>query len=320
MSYEELYKILDDVNLKNTEEKTNCCIDRGNYLYDEEIIICSKCGNSINNIINTPEWRFYGSEDSKRNDPTRCGMPVNTLLPKSSVGTSVNNKGNYMDRISTRQRWNSMPYKERSKYKIFMEIETKCQSNKLPKVISDTSKSLYSIIADTKISRGKNRKGIIAACVFNACKECKVPRSVKEISKMFDLESTVLTKGCKNYTEIVRLNKISITRSQNPETIKLSDFIERFCYNLSMKNEEVEIIKNISEMADTLNLIYDNTPPSMATGCIYLTCKLRKNKITKKDISDKCNISEVTVNKCYKKLEDNEELLRLIHNKYEFTP
>jgi transcription initiation factor TFIIB len=213
-----------------------------------------------------------------------------------------------------------MPYKERSKYKVFVEIDTRCRSNNLPIIISETSKSLYSVISEIKISRGKNRKGIIAACVFNACKECKVPRSIKEISKIFDMDSKVLTKGCKNYTEIIRLNKHTINRCQNLDTIIVSDFIERFCYNLSINEEDIKFIKYISTLCEKLDLIYDNTPPAMATGCIYLSCKIRKNKITKKDISEQCNISEVTVNKCYKKLESNVELLRLIHSKYDLTP
>ncbi len=29
-----------------------------------------------------PEWRFYGVQDSKRTNPTRCGMPVNVLLDR----------------------------------------------------------------------------------------------------------------------------------------------------------------------------------------------------------------------------------------------
>ena len=33
-------------------------------------------------------------------------------------------------------------------------------------MIIDEASSLYTIISSTKISRGSNRKGIIAACVF----------------------------------------------------------------------------------------------------------------------------------------------------------
>jgi transcription initiation factor TFIIIB Brf1 subunit/transcription initiation factor TFIIB len=53
------------------------------------------------------------------------------------------------------------------------------------------------------------------------------------------------------------------------------------------------------------NLVDQNTPPSIASGCIYLYCLENKLSFNKKDISRVCLISEVTINKCYKKLYDN---------------
>lgn len=321
MIFDELYKTLDEVNGdENKEKETKCCENIENYIYTESEIQCKCCNAIINDIMNIPEWRYYGSDDSRRNDPTRCGMPVNLLLPGSSLGTTINNKGNIYDRISTRQNWNSMPYKERSKYKVFIEISNKCNENNLPNIIGETAKSLYSIISDTKISRGKNREGIIAACVFNACKECRFPRSVKEISNMFDMDSKILTKGCKKYTEIIRLNKKNINRDQNINTITLDDFIDRFCYNLSIDSKNINIIRGISELCKYHNLIYDNTPPAMAAGCIYLLLQLKKIDINKKVISENCNISEVTINKCYKKLLDNKIFMEELYNKYSLIP
>ena len=46
----------------------------------------------------------------------------------------------------------------------------------------------------------------------------------------------------------------------------------------------------------------------MAAGCIYLYIK-NKNLNIHKRLADVCKISEVTINKCYKKLEEYEELL-----------
>ena len=135
---------------KNKEIILKCCDNIENYIYTDTEIKCKSCGNQINDILNIFEWRYYGSQDSKRNDPTRCGMPENPLLPGSSLGTSINNKGNIYDKISTRQNWNSMPYKERSKYKVFVEISSKCSHNNLPNIIGETAKSLYSIVSDAK--------------------------------------------------------------------------------------------------------------------------------------------------------------------------
>tara|TARA_Y100000592_G_C5382864_1_gene274323 strand:+ start:249 stop:629 length:381 start_codon:yes stop_codon:yes gene_type:complete len=115
-----------------------------------------------------------------------------------------------------------------------------------------------------------------------------------------------MTKGCKKYTEIMRISKHDISRIQNTKSIDLDDFIERFSHNLSLTKKEIDIVLKISELCQELHLISDNTPPSMAAGCIYLYIKKRGLETTKKDISDVCKISEVTVNKCYKKIESNE--------------
>ena len=104
----------------------------------------------------------------------------------------------------------------------------------------------------------------------------------------------------------MRISKHDISRIQNTKSIDLDDFIERFSHNLSLTKKEIDIVLKISELCQELHLISDNTPPSMAAGCIYLYIKKRGLDKTKKDISDVCKISEVTVNKCYKKIEANE--------------
>ena len=295
-------------NLDNDKkQETKCCDDQGNYMIDEGIITCRKCNNTISNIIDSPEWRFYG--DNGKN-PTRCGMPVNVLLPGSSLGTTISghNSSIAMNKINMYQKWNSMPYKERSLYNVFTEIETKCDQNNLPKIISTTSKSLYRVISETKISRGSNRKGIIAASVYYACKECSVPRSTKELAHIFDIDSKVMTKGCKNFTEIMRMSTYDKSRVQSHKSIRLDDFIERFSHKLSLDKDDICHILRISNLCQEMGINNDNTPPAMASGCIYLYITRMKMKISKKEISDICKISEVTINKCYKKLENIPEI------------
>ena len=311
MNYENYFQSLDSLNKKDKDLETEkCCDNMKNYIYDDGLTICGKCHSEITNIVDNPEWRYYGYNDSKNKDPTRCGMPENVLLPKSSLGTSISygKRDETSQKINMLQKWNSMPYSERSLYKVFQHIESVCKKNSLPKKIWNTAKSLYSIIAKIKISRGNNRKGIIAACVYHSCKECNVPRSINELSHMFSIPSTVMTKGCKNYTEIMRMNKTNRDRSFKINDVNLYDFIDRFSSKISLKEEEIKKIRKIAILCEQNKMINDNTPPSMASGCIYLYCKISGNKINKKEISDVCKISEVTINKCYKKLESNEHI------------
>ncbi len=302
--FDDYFKDLDKINY--VEKEKSCCELRENFNYTNKgETICKVCNNIISNIIDTPEWKNYKETDK---NTTRCGMPTNKMLPQSSLCTIIKFDGNSkMNRINRYQKWNSMPYKERSLYKVYKEIEEKCDKSGLPKVIYETAQSYYLIISETKISRGSNRIGIIAACIYYACKECGVPRSTNELSSLFDIENKIMTKGCKNFTEIMRMSKHR-NRTQCQESISLHDFVYRFSHKLKIDIEDIKKIKLLSELCEKLNLTDDNTPPSMAAGCIFLYLKTNNLPFDKKDISDVCKISEVTINKCSKKIESVKEV------------
>jgi len=297
----------EDKNTKTqgTETTKTCCDVINNHVVYNGILTCNQCKNTLSNIIDGPEWRYYGSNDTKSSDPTRCGMPVNQLLPSSSVGTSISYRSNNynMHKMRRYQQWNGMPYKERSLLKVFEDISRLCKSNDIPSIIINESHSLYKIVSSTKISRGSNRKGIIAACVYFSCKINKVPRSTNEMADIFNIKVPVMTKGCKKFQEIMQMNKLDINRINETTTITIDDFIDRFCSKLNLTDDDILQIKELSYLSQLYNLVNENTPPSMAAGCIYLYIKQNELDIHKKNISDICKISEVTINKCYKKLE-----------------
>jgi len=309
---DDFFSSLDEISVTEQELVKTCCDDTDNHLLGEGMIICKCCNNTISNIIDTAEWRFYGANDSKSSDPTRCGMPVNQLLPESSVGSFISTRGGRgysMNKVRKYQQWGGMPYSERTLLKVFQDISRVCKESNIPEIIIKEAHVLYKIVSTTKITRGSNRKGIIAACVYFSCKINNVPRSTNEVASIFSISGTVMTKGCKKFQEIMQLNKVDINRIHNTNTITIDDFIDRFCSNLGMNQEDISNIKHISYLSHVYNLINDNTPPSMAAGCIYLYIKEVNYDIHKKTISDVCKISEVTINKCYKKLENHKDKL-----------
>ena len=188
-----------------------------------------------------------------------------------------------------------------------------CRNN-IPSKITNEAKSIYKIVSSTKISRGTNREGIIASCVYFACKECDVPRSSKEIADMFGITSNVMTKGVKKCQEIIHMDKKNKNRISKTKSTKPEDFINRFCNKLEINEEDIEKILKICKLTVKYNIISENTPPSIAAGCIYYFTKKNKNNISKKDISDICKISEVTINKCCKIIEEKNELFDEVFN------
>ena len=288
---------------KNTDICGNCKSD--NLINDSGQIICKNCGNINYDIIDTnPEWRYYGSEDSKYSDPTRVGLPTNNLLPQSSLGSTISfryGESYEMKKIRNYHLWNAMPYKERSLYNVFDNIQVRAINNGIPLCIIEEAKNLYKQISDVRIHRGSNRKGIIASCIYKACRLQDSPRSAKEIADMFKLNISHMTKGCKKFDEIINMN-ICDNNIMNNNITKSSDFVQRFCSKLNIGTNICKLCSHVCDKSEEYNLVSKCIPPSIAAGSIFLICSLLKINITKKEISQTCQISEVTISKCYKKL------------------
>lgn len=277
----------------------------------EKEIICKDCGVINNNLIDhNAEWRWYSHDDSKSVDPTRCGMPTNELLPQSSWGSTISfnfNESFEMKKVRTKHGWQAMPYRERSLYNVFMNIQHIALDNGITQIIIEEAKVLYKNISEAKISRGANRKGIIAACIYKACKLKGVPRSHKEIATIFNIDIKHMTRGCKKFDEI--MNTVKNKDSVNMIGSNSLDYINRFCSKLKLTTELSDICKHVCQKAEESGLVSENTPPSIAAGSIYLICNLLNINISKYDISEICKISEVTISKCYKTLLTKHTLL-----------
>ena len=286
------------------EKKSGCsCKDSREELVDGNYV-CTVCNSIIGRYIdNGAEWRFYGAEDSKGNDPTRCGLPTNELLPDSSLGSMIGYTSNesYDIRIMRKYHsWNSMSYRERTLFNIFEMLSIHALNNGISKSIIDEAKVLYKQVSEAKISRGDNRSGLIASSIYVSCKNNKVPRSTKEIAKIFNLKTATLTRGCKKFQEIMKINMESTTAD---------DFINRFCSKLGLDNGRKDLCRKVVQIAEDNSLVSENTPPSVVAGSIYLCNIVYAWNISKKDLATACDISQVTVSKCYKKLSGYETFI-----------
>lgn len=301
-------------------EKSDFCNQCQSILYinDENFLTCSnaKCGKLFKDILNTSaEWRFYSTSDnSSGSNPSRCGMPINPLLEESSYGCSVSNGycSTYeMKKIKRYTEWQSMPYKEKSKYDEFEKIKSLASLAGIPRIIIDSALRTHSQISDEKTFRGLNRDGVIAASIYISCRTNNFPRTAKELAQIFNLDTTSATKGCKNAMFI--LNKLEKDMNNNEKSnfkeTEPIDFIERYCSKLNMNNELIRFAKFICMKISKNNYLLDNAPHSVAAGIIYFISELCNINITKQDINKASNISEVTINKCYKRIKEYKQNL-----------
>ena len=68
-------------------------------------------------------------------------------------------------------------------------------------------------------------------------------------------------------------------------------------------NEELtKVCKFVAYKIQKNRLMPENTPHSVAAGVVYFVAQCCNLNITKKNVNSCSEISEVTINKCYKKL------------------
>ena len=295
-------------------------------LTDDGFLTCTnqKCGIVYKDVLDhSAEWRYYGADDNQSSDPTRCGMPVNPLLVESSYGCKVLCDGatTYeMRKFRRYTEWQSMPYREKSQYDEFQSITIIAHNGGLPKIIVDEALRYHKKISEFKTYRGLNRDGIILASTYIACRKHGCPRTIKEIATIFNLDNTSATKGCKNAITII--NEIEHEMANSDKTsfskTKPEAFIERYCSRLNINSELTKVCQFVATRIERNNLIPENTPHSIAAGIIYFVSQTCHLNVSKKDVNRITEISEVTINKCYKKLEQLTDSLipKLILEKY----
>jgi transcription initiation factor TFIIIB Brf1 subunit/transcription initiation factor TFIIB len=286
---------------------SNKCISCGsdNLVIDNHkgYLVCNECA-----VINKECVDKNQEFNNDLNGTNRYGCPSNYFFPKSALGTKINSKG--YNRISNLQRQGQMPYSEKSLLEVLEEeIQEKCKKYNISQTNIDSAKILYKKVNDYKHVKGKrkgqkmimrciNRRSMIAACLFYACKLQKDMRSTDEIADIYDLEIKHVNRGCRKFLDYIDLSNIF-------NEIKISeslDFIERNAKKLNIEKQYIDKAKDISINIHKLDLASTHEPPSVAAGCLLLTSNLYNLGLNKKQISEIFNKSDVTISKTYRKI------------------
>jgi len=313
--------------LYSSNEKDVCGVCASNLIImDDGFPTCTNptCCIMYKDILDySPEWRFYGAEDKNASDPTRCGNPINPLLVESSFGCKVlcNNHSSYeMKKIRKWTEWQSMPHKEKSLYDEFQFITNMAQNAGIPRIFIDDAMVLHKDISEQKMFRGMNRDGIKAASIYISCRLNGCPRTAHEIAEIFKLDKTSATNGCSMAVNILHNIERNMDPSQKTDLCVTlpSSFIDRYCSRMNFNQEMTMLAKFVTNKIEKNNIITDNIPHAIAAGVVFFVsqiCGLNANKVDIKNIS---GVSEVTINKCFKKLDSMKEVLipKCILDKY----
>jgi len=173
---------------------------------DTDTIVCKRCGTIVDQPIGMgAEYRWYSGDSAgpgTGGDPSRCGFPVNHLMPESSIGTIIltNNMTPMMWRIRKWHMWSIMPSREHTLWKILDGLQLRASNASIGSAIVDEAKDLFAQLTASAVCRGPaQRDAVLAACIWESLKRHGASRHPKEIAEIFNIPLKQVTRGIKQF-------------------------------------------------------------------------------------------------------------------------
>jgi transcription initiation factor TFIIB len=315
MEYDEIWSVYNTItqptsSSESAVEDEVCAHCHERQIYTDTVngnLTCAACGYvaEAGVIDQTAEWNAVNDPHRTSKDPSRCGCPINPMLNKSSMSTMiVSNKHRFMKRLHQQM---SMDYVERSRYHVFESISKVAGDiGQLPPNVIEQAKFYYKTLSERKLSRGDVRKGLIACCIFHACKAMNVPRSLKEISSITSVPTTVLNRTNKLFMKL--MHDVS-----GREATECKHLISRFCNQLHLsKADEHKLVRyalKLDRAIQESGLLDCKTPSAVSAGIIVYASEIIGIEISKYQVSSLVEVSVVTINKISKVISENRAVL-----------
>jgi transcription initiation factor TFIIB len=275
--------------------------------------ICSKCGmilsDKVQGMINPPEW--YDTFDpileiKDRHDRTgtptslaRYDMGLSTVIGKTNrdaTGKIIN--AAMHTTIQRLRTWDSRARIKTSSSDInlihaFNELDIIKDKLALPDAIVEKAAYMYRKAKNNGLTRGRTVSGLVAACVYAACREINTPRTLKDIAAAANISHKHLAKIYR-----VLVIELDIKVPLIDQTKCIAKVANKANLSEKTKRQAIMVMDEVTEK----QISAGKNPMGFAATILYLSClKTGENK-TQVDIAQAAGVTEVTLRNRYKEL------------------
>ena len=214
----------------------------------------------------------------------------------------------YFDRISDEKNyWKTRPenYLDVKRNICYDLIENVLSKNNIStdNLLFDEACMFYDRLAKNKISYRKNNVVLAATCVYFACKNFNYNITLEKISNDIDQNSETLKDKVKNIEKSCRTKHIKIKNQGLDKILLIQKEIERFPNNiLPEKLKRRTMIHFPYEKID--HMISSSKKESVASGIIDVVSRENEVNVTPKKIAQVYGISEFSVRRSSKKIQE----------------
>jgi len=293
-------------NTSEGDKKPKCPPDKIVYDSTHGEYVCQDTGEVIEErvIDERPEWRAFTPEERGRR--ARTGGPITATVHDMGFATAID----YTDRDAAGRKLTGKRHElvklrkwqartriltsiERNLAQAMNELDRLADLLNLPSYVKEEAARIYREAVDKGLVRGRSIESVIAATIYLACREMKVPRSLDEISKHTRIGRKEIAR-C--YRLLLRELRIKVS------TTDPADYVPRIVYGLGLPGSAVKIAIEILNKSREHGVTGGKDPAGLAAAAVYIAAEQLGERKTQKEIAHIAGVTEVTVRNRYKEL------------------
>ena len=266
-------------------------------------LFCAFCGFVINDKIEDTgaEWRSFSNEESNRNrvgpgtSLTMHDMGLSTVIGaanKDSTGKPLSaSMKSTIERLRT---WDSRTQahssSDRNLRQALSEMDKLKDKLALADAVIEKAAYIYRKAMEKKLVRGRSIQGLVAACLYAACRNTETPRTLDDVAKGINIRRKDVAR-C--YRLLYRELEFKMPVVDPVKVVsRIASIVE-----LSEKSKRKAV--DILNQAKKIGIVAGKDPMGMAAAALYIACIASGEIKSQKQISIASGVTEVTIrNRC----------------------
>ena len=266
-------------------------------------LFCAFCGFVINDKIEDTgaEWRSFSNEESNRNrvgpgtSLTMHDMGLSTVIGaanKDSTGKPLSaSMKSTIERLRT---WDSRTQahssSDRNLRQALNEMDKLKDKLALADAVIEKAAYIYRKAMEKKLVRGRSIQGLVAACLYAACRNTETPRTLDDVAKGINIRRKDVAR-C--YRLLYRELEFKMPVVDPVKVVsRIASIVE-----LSEKSKRKAV--DILNQAKKIGIVAGKDPMGMAAAALYIACIASGEVKSQKQISIASGVTEVTIrNRC----------------------
>lgn len=267
--------------------------------------VCKNCGLVISeySLDRGPEWRAFTPEErlSKR----RTGSPLSNVYYDKGLSTTFDPRDARGTSEETQRMWRLKRTDTRTKLSgtkasnlviALKEMDRMINALHLPRGIKEQAIDIYRQTLEEDLIKGQTIDGFVAASIYAACRQAKIPRTLKEVADLSTQDHKTISRI---YRQILQELDLRM-----PIDYPMK-FVPKIANQIKVTPRTDQLTVEILREARREKALTGKDPRGMAAAALYMACKHNKEGCTQKEISEAAGTSEVTLRN---RLRDLEEL------------